>query len=764
MEKKNKKKRKLSGCRRFAALTLAAAVTLSAASCGNEDSSGDSVKKEWLYVPEFLTLDEEGVSYYEMQLAGGDLYYISWNWDEETGTSSQDICRYSLEDRELTSHTITWPEEGDQNLGSYAIGQDGSLYAMVRSYSEDYKNVKQYLAKFDAEGKNVFYKEITDRLGEDNYIQNIKVDSEGRLYLAGNDQIWLFDGEGNYKNSISLASMGDVWLNQLGSSNDGKVYISYRSYNGDSRTSVLAEIDFEGGKIGESYEDVPGDNFGPGLEKDFLVWDGNAVYEYDLKKKQKELVLEWLDSDINGNTVRSFGTLEDGRIVAVIEDWENNDNSIALLTKTKAEEVPQKETIVVGTVGGAYNLRTAAVRFNKSSDKYHVTIRSYIDENDWSDTALSDAMTKLNNDITSSNCPDVLDLSMLNISQLSAKGVFEDLNGYLDGSSVVNRADLMENILNAYTIDGKLITIPAHFYMSTIAGRASDLGDKSGWTLDEMIAYADAHPEAELFYGETRAYIMQTLLMFNGDAFVNWATGECRFDTDEFKHLLEFTKRFPEEIEREEGGDSEPTRIQKGEVLLSSVHLSDFDNIQMYPEMFGGEINCIGYPTTDGTGGHALNTGDAYAITTKSQHKEGAWEFIESILCQGENERYWNGFPTRKSELDKMIAEATKVEYVLDENGNPMLDENGEPMTYGSGGGISYEDGWSYTFHIATQEEVDIVLALMEKAKPVSYGGQEEIMKIITEEAEAFFKGQKSVDEVAGIIQSRIKIYVSENR
>ena len=39
-----------------------------------------------------------------------------------------------------------------------------------------------------------------------------------------------------------------------------------------------------------------------------------------------------------------------------------------------------------------------------------------------------------------------------------------------------------------------------------------------------------------------------------------------------------------------------------------------------------------------------------------------------------------------------------------------------------------------------------------------------EITNIITEEAEAFFKGQKSVADVAGVIQSRVQVYVNENR
>lgn len=765
MKRKNKAEKLPAGGRRFGALALTAAMTVALAACGNTDTSGDNTKKEWIYVPEFISIDEEGVSYYEMQLAGDNLCYISWNWDEETGENTQDICRYSLADRTLASVPISWPEEGNHNLNGYTIGEDGSLYGIVRSYSEDYSEVKQQIVRFDAEGKNIFLKDISDRLGEDSWVQTIKTDGEGRLYLSGNDQIWLFDGEGNYKNSISLASLGDVWINDIGCGKDGKVYVSYNDYSGASRDSVMAEIDFDGARLGENYENFPSNgSFGPGIEKDFLVQDSKGIYEYDLKKQQKELVLEWLDSDINGNTVRTFGVLEDGRIVAVIEDWENDDNGVALLTKKKADEVPQKETIVVATLVGEYQLRSFAVKFNKSSDKYHISVKSYIDYDNWNENSYADAVTNLNNDITSSNCPDVLDLSSVNIAQLAAKGVFEDLNGYLEKSSVLNRSDYSENILDAYVFDGKQITIPAHFVMSTVVGSAADLGGKSGWTLEEMIAYADAHPNAELFNQQSKAQIMQGLLMFNEDAFIDWTTGECRFDSDEFKHLLEFTNRFPDSVNWEEGQDSEPTRIQKGEVLLSTAYISDFDNIQMYPEMFGGEITCIGYPTMDGQSGHALNTGDAYAITAKSAHKDGAWEFIESILNQEENQRYWNGFPTRKSDLDKMIADATKVEYVLDENGEPYLDENGEPMTYGGGSSIGYEDGWRYTFHIPTKEEVDLVVALMDLARPVSYNNDDEIMKIITEEAEAYYKGQKSADEVAGIIQSRIKIYVSETK
>ena len=55
-------------------------------------------------------------------------------------------------------------------------------------------------------------------------------------------------------------------------------------------------------------------------------------------------------------------------------------------------------------------------------------------------------------------------------------------------------------------------------------------------------------------------------------------------------------------------------------------------------------------------------------------------------------------------------------------------------------------------------------MELMNNARPVSYNMNDEVSKIINEEAEGYFKGQKSVDEVAGIIQNRVKIYVGETK
>ena len=169
----------------------------------------------------------------------------------------------------------------------------------------------------------------------------------------------------------------------------------------------------------------------------------------------------------------------------------------------------------------------------------------------------------------------------------------------------------------------------------------------------------------------------------------------------------------------------------------------------------------------DGSVGCMLSASQAYAITSKSGHKDGAWEFIEGFLTKEENpDRGFSsiGFPTMKSKLNAMAADAVEVKYYTDENGELYYDENGEPIVMGGGSSISYGDGWSYEYSIPTQEEVDLALSLMEIAKPVSYSQGDEVLNIINEEAAPFYKGQKSVDEVASVIQSRIKIYVGENK
>lgn len=751
--------------KRLLVIAIAAVTTLSLASCGGEDKETEQAKlPDWIYVPEYMELEGEG-SYWNMRQAGDYLYYELNEYEPEKG-SKESIVRRSLKDGTSETIPVTAADGGEYNMNGFQIGEDGSLYIILVKWSYDEntrESSNQYiLMKKDASGNEVFREEISETLKQEGaeYVNSFAVDGQGRTYLTAETKVLLFDGEGKFRGSLDVGSGMSGWINGIGRGGDGKVYTCCYSHSGDSGGYALQEIDFEKRAVAKTYEGFPDSNGNgalvPGGENVFLVNGSSGVYEYSLETQSAELLFNWLDSDINGTYVNGIGLLEDGRILAVINDWGTGGYSVAMLTKTPSSEVPQKELLVIGTLGSSSELTAAAVNFNKSSDKYRVMIKEYIDTMNWTETSYTDGINNFNNAIVSGNCPDIIEMSSLNVEQLAASGALENVMPYLEGSGTLKKEDYLENILEGYTYDGVLVGIPKTFYIQTVVGSAADLGEEPGWTLEEIIQYANENPNARLFDYGTRVSMMQTLLRYNESQFVDWKERKCSFTSQEFLDLLEFVKRFPEQADYN-SEVSTPRLIERGEVLLDQVHLSDFRDIQMYNEIFKGKANFIGFPNADGGTGCAMYASGIFSISTKSKQKDGAWAFIESYLST-ESERFSWGFPSNKVKLEEKLEEAVKVETYT------WVDENGvEHEEVASGGGsIGYQDGWSYEYHTPTREEAEQTMALIRSAKPRA-SQDSQIMSIITEEAEAFFAGQKSAAEAADVIQRRAQTYVDEN-
>ena len=62
-----------------------------------------------------------------------------------------------------------------------------------------------------------------------------------------------------------------------------------------------------------------------------------------------------------------------------------------------------------------------------------------------------------------------------------------------------------------------------------------------------------------------------------------------------------------------------------------------------------------------------------------------------------------------------------------------------------------------------SDEEADDLLAYVESVTMSNYY-DESLSNIISEEADAFFKGDKTAEEVVKIIQSRAQVYINESR
>lgn len=715
-------------------------------------------KREWVYVPKVFTVGDEHADYERMQPVGSTFCYVSLG--EESGDGAKNICQYFLTDGELKSAPINWPEGGnDWDVGYRFFTQDYGLYMTANVYPAS-GSMKRFLCRFDLEGNCLFSKDITEQAGGNVSIHELTVDSQGRLYVfLDNGELLLYTSDGDYHGTISYHSPEDqktVQIKGASEGTDGRVYfcISEESMNmsgsnqaeTDGIRCALMTVDFEDARLLETAGKFPnvnglcmgtgwgsdptgrsGDSAGGSGDLDggydLLLYDDRAVYGYcfDTQKSDsgsagEELFL-WLDSDINGYCVANLYLLEDGRLCATVADWLNDDRVIVALERTKAEQAPQREELVLATVDGGSDLAAMVVRFNRGNDRYHLTVKSYA------------SLTDLYNAILAKQSMDLIDLSGINVQKLAAQGLLEDLAPYVDRSEVFERSDFVDGILDVYNCGNVLIGIPAEFMIRTIVGNSALLNNKTGLALEELYSFADRYPGVKAFDGVTREEMMQYLMMFNEDTFIDWDTGVCHFDSEGFKSLLKYVCQFPDSLASGREEEALSDKMRNGEVLFAIKEASPY-MMWDYEKMFGEDAACVGFPTVDGRGGHLLISSDAYAIAAMSEHKESAWNFIEDSLTQEKSELYaelWITYPALKRTLDERVEAAIARDRF-------------------------------------TWDDVNTALKLVPDATPFFAVNDDEIIQIINEEAGAYYSGQKSVDNVISIIQNRVQIYVDENK
>ena len=417
----------------------------------------------------------------------------------------------------------------------------------------------------------------------------------------------------------------------------------------------------------------------------------------------------------------------------------------------------QKEELVLGTIEISQDLRADVVAFNKSNEKYNITIKEY-QEN--SGMELDTAITNMKNELTSGGL-DILAIDRnVDVGLVVEKKLLADLNPFLDNSSVLSRDSFVESVLKGNTYGEVLACIPKGFSIRTVAGKASQVGDEMGWSAQDIMKLSAENFGAELFESATEASMMQMLMYYNQDAFIDWENGICSFDSREFRKMLEFVAGFPEKAEWSTEQEPTPIKLASGKVLLYTGSICTCYDIQIVEAMYNEPVTYIGYPTADGSVGCVMRFDGGYGISDQSQNKDGAWEFIEFCLVNNDRQ-YLNDFPSMKAALEEEIAYACEVVYETDAKGDIIMDEEGNPLEK-SVIRYSYGEDWSFGSHACTEEEIAILRELIDAARPIPAGNRE-IMMIISEEAEAFYKGQKSLDEVVNTIQNRASMYVAEN-
>ena len=831
------KKKKHTG--RMAVLTAGLMITAGlAAGCGKSGEAETTAQKEFVYVPEFMTLENENGYVDQFNVIGDTIYYISNTYDETSQISTSYLCslkagekdavRTALDLGEDTSVTkmITAPDgnlklilstsvyaeaeaeaedtpdaegeaevedtpaaeeeaevedtpaaegeaeaeddtsaadesEDDEDTSSGAVSYIGgsasgtSITTTADDSSMDYQepiSQKTEVCTMSPEGEVVSLVEISDNFKdmESPYVQYAQIDKDGNIYAALEQVILVLDKDGKKLFDIKV----DNWVSNMFTTKDGVVMVT--SYGANQME--VRQVDLQKKALGDPITGMMISTYGnytfaQGYDSDILFSVDNRLYSYNLSDEAPTEILNWIDCDINENDLRAFGVLEDGRILAITSSNEEETpvEELVYLTRKKGSEVPEKKILTYATLSLGYDTRKQIIDFNKTSQEYRIETKEYMTD-DW-----TTGVNQLNTDIVSGNGPDIIDLTNGIMKKYAVKGILEDLYPYIDEDPELNREDYLANVLKAYELDGKLYGITGSFSVLSVAAKAADVGERTSISVDEIIEMMQKLPEgAELYDSATKASVLSECLIADMDKYVNWSTGECQLNGDEFIKVLEFANTFDMDYNYDEDQPSAPSRIHDGTLLMLTSSVSSTQEYQMTKGMFGEPITYIGFPTSKENGSFLTDTGCTYGINSKSKNKDGAWQFIRSGITKEAQETFpqnnW-GFPIMKSALELKFKEDMTDDYY------EMPDGTKEKQPKTSWG---YDD-FNMEIYAATEEEVTVVRNLLESVDTL-YQYDTEISNIITEEATAFFEGQKTAKDVADIIQSRVQIYVNENR
>ena len=555
-----------------------------------------------------------------------------------------------------------------------------------------------------------------------NLAQDFVVTADGYYYVRDYQGLNIVDHDGNV---TQLAGVnGRVF------SYDSSAW--YSAYYADDYG--IFRIDEKGNVIERKFSFPLGDILGSVAGRIFVKGE-SGILVYDVEKETTDTLFRWTDVDTVSNDVTNVYLIDDSCIAVMYNDKSDETGTtygyefVGRVSRADITE-EDREELVIGCMYTPVLLERNIVEFNKSQQKYHVSIRAYNDRSN--ELTTDEATTRLHLDLASGNAPDMLNLQYLDIYNLVDKGVIDDLRPYFDRDTEIDIQDYVESVVEAFTIDGVLTSVPPEYCIYSYFVNAGMADEGAGWTIEDVAECLNKNPDSVLSSYWPKEYGLKCILTYSVDAFIDEDNGTCDFTTETFDALLDIIGQLPDE------GDYYLTADKTS--LITDMALVGFERMQEIYAQYGDDIIIKGYVTADGRPCNSIQTSDAYSIVSTSDCKEGAWEFIKFSLTNN----YSTDFSSNKQKLKEMIDE--ELAHAGEEKRSTFYTEQG-PVNH----------------HYATQEEIDVVMSLIDNVE-LYMPANSEIINIMLDEMESYFAGGKSKEATVAVIQDRVQLYLDERK
>ena len=586
----------------------------------------------------------------------------------------------------------------------------------------------------------------------------------GNILLTNLGVVVLVDGNGKElwclapddRSTMQNGSIHDAFVI------DGKIYFLYVNDWDYPVKRYIRQIDeATGDPVGDMIDISPNvpEKIFQGNDAVFAV-GANGIVKVDLRSGDMEAVINWNETDINWFNLKtdSCHMVSEGEICFLESSYDaDKDETKTFVThfKRAASNPHAGKTLLHLSAYGLYDssLIDLLIDYNIRPDgKARVMTYDMSDDVDASipgNAANADMAYKVFLEMRSGTGPDLL-MNFTDFGEFENEEVLCDLNPYIDGSSGIQRSEYYDNIFRAFETDGKLFQMPLVVQGWGIMGNSDICGQRYGWTYADFLSMCGDLPDGSTaFFDITAEDLMVDILSSDISYYVDYSSGEAKFDSQEFKDLLQIAKQCEVSRSRQSFGDDYETDpaldglSAKSWVMLPYL-LDGADNVARYKRVNYGRLSFMGFPSVSGSGFGAM-ANMSVGISSFSEHKEEAWDFVmyllekDSLVDLGGS----YGIPVKKDALDEKTQKQVE-----------MIDKKNQetPDDPALGPKDSIEDSDINTY-IALVEHIDRKIA--------NYPA---IMNVVKEEAAAYFADQRSVDDVCAIIQNRVKLILQESQ
>lgn len=687
------------------------------------------------------------------------LYYGLRKSGETADTYLLSFYRIELENGEATAlHQEEWTADRQLEVNAIWAGEQGGIWYLRQEYGAEKNLIACSLVRISADGTATDEVDVLANLPEIPRKQQMAVAGE-RVYIYNEFQSADAEDDAGIFGYVLIYDSAQQTCTLSGKMTDFTeptfVLLS------DGRPACMVS-DKEGGSFmpispetGSSEETVSlGDEHvfdrfyhGSG-DTLFLAEEGEELYGYRGGKPQP--IVNYQD----------WGLLPVGKALAVrqctdgsILRLERRNNTLELCRLTPCT---QAEAARVLTIAG-YHIETVveeqAAQFNRSQSEYIIRVLDY---SAYDKNANMAGMTRLETELLAGDVPDMLYTSNIPaFKSLAKKGALLDLYTFLDADEELNRDSFVEGLLPASEIDGGVYRLPIRFALRTYLANRQMIGDRDHLRIAEVADWAADQSEVRVFSPTLlRERLINDFKAFCLTEYVDWENGTCDFTDGSFAALLELANTLPNmnnfmrpEFEVDDGMHYNSERLANHSLLLAEDAVNNFGVVQSFASLLRDDLVYAGFPS-DHNNGNVLKMSSGLAITTACAYPDTAWQFIRQIFLAEDPTEIgpYREFPALREAFDYQLA------YYMDEAN--FVDENGAPLT-GPYGNPKYA---------LTESDVERFMKVLREATANYVEYDQQIADIIETETSYYFGGACTAEEAAEKVQSRVQLYIHEQR